>query len=97
MVNKSTGLASDSGITIAAGCLTGVGGDVGRRCKSGQGGEVGGRGGVCGEGTRRGTDDAGSKTRGGDVKSTGSKFKTRCKVDGIANGEFEMYTGQLYT
>ena len=76
---------------------TGEGGEVGGRGVCGEGGEVGQRGGVCGEGGLGSVNDGASNNAAGNVNSTGSKFNTRCKVDGIANGELEMYTGQLYT
>ena len=90
MAKTSTCLASDNGITIVAAISTGKGSEVGGRSKMGEGGEVGGRGGVCGEAGLGSVNDGAVNNGAGKVKSTGSKFNTRYKVEGMANGELEM-------
>ena len=111
MAKMSTSLASDKGIAIGTGDVGPYGnngevdGDVGPYGNKGEvDGDVGpyGNKGECdgdSGGTTKGESDPKSvgacNNVAGKVNCTGSKFKTLCRVEGMANGEFEIYTGTL--
>ena len=98
IARRSTVLASPNGIAISVATSTGVGGEVGPCANNGEWltevGEVGAK--IIGVSKPSATGGS-NKDDPGNVNSTGSKFNTRCKVLGIASGEFDMYTGTLYT